>query len=82
MAGQFERYTVKGGNSGTRLTTYYWTLNPYSMSNVFYVFSSGNASNDSPSFANGVRPSLNLKSNVQITGGDGTKQNPFTITIS
>jgi len=27
----------------------------------------------------GVRPSLHLKSSVKITGGEGTKQNPFTI---
>ena len=30
----------------------------------------------------GVKPALNLKSNVIITGGDGTLQNPFTVELS
>ena len=72
MSGQFDRY----GNN-----TYYWTLTPYSSSVVWSVLDSGNAYNDSPSFASGVRPSLNLKSNVVITGGDGTKENPFEIEL-
>ena len=73
MAGQFDRY----GNN-----TYYWTLTPYSSSNVRYVSNYGNANNNSPSSTSyGVRPSVILKSNVVITDGDGTKQNPFTIAL-
>ena len=70
MSGQFDRY----GNN-----TYYWTLTPYSTSYVWFVYSDGNAYRNSPSSANGVRPSLNLKSNVQITSGTGTKTDPFTL---
>ena len=29
----------------------------------------------------GIKPALNLKSNVVITGGDGTKMNPFSVGI-
>ena len=72
MSGQFDRY----GNN-----TYYWTLTPYSSSFVWLVTSYGNADNGGPSLAYGVRPSLNLKSNVVITGGDGTKENPFEIEL-
>ena len=72
MAGQFDRY----GNN-----TYYWTITPYSASNVWYVDNSGNANRSNPSIANGVRPSINLKSNVQIVNGDGTLQNPFTLSL-
>ena len=72
MAGQFDRY----GNN-----TYYWTLTPYSTSNVRSVIYDGNASNDSSSSANGVRPSINLKSNVQIVNGDGTLNSPFEIQL-
>ena len=79
MSGQFERDTVKGGSSSTGLTTSYWTLTPYSASNVRLVFYDGIANNYSPSNARGVRPSVNLKSNVVITGGTGTKQDPFMI---
>ena len=30
----------------------------------------------------GIKPAMNLKSNVVITGGDGTKTNPFTIKLN
>ena len=73
MAGQFDRY----GNN-----TYYWTLTPYSSSKVRYVNNYGNASSRSPSDnSSGVRPSVNLKSNVVITDGDGTKEHPFEIAL-
>ena len=29
----------------------------------------------------GIKPTMNLKSNVVITGGDGTKNNPFTVKL-
>ena len=70
MSGQFDRYDNN---------TYYWTLTPYSASNVRYVYSSGNVSNISPSDAYGVRPSMNLKSNVRIVNGDGTLNSPFEL---
>ena len=73
MSGQFDRY----GNN-----TYYWTLTPYSSSYVWYVYNDGGASSNSPSgYSRGVQPSVNLKSNVQITGGTGTKNNPFTVEL-
>ena len=72
MSGQFDRY----GNN-----TYYWTLTPYSASNVRHVNDYGNADGNNPSSASGVRPSINLKSNVVITSGDGTKNNPFTLEL-
>ena len=71
MSGQFDRY----GNN-----TDYWTLTPYSSSYVRYVSSGGDAGNNSSSSASyGARPSLNLKSNVQITSGTGTKSDPFVL---
>ena len=73
MSGQFDRF----GNNA-----YYWTLTPYSSSNVRYVGSYGNAYNYSPSSnSDGVRPSVNLKSNVQIINGDGTLNSPFEIQL-
>ena len=81
MAGQFERDTVKEGTSSTGLTISYWTLTPYSSSGVRYVSSSGGAYYYSPSYTNGARPSMNLKSNVQITSGTATKSDPFVLTL-
>ena len=72
MSGQFDRY----GNN-----TYYWTLTPYSSSYVWYVISKGRAGNSGPLEALGVRPSVNLKSNVQIVNGDGTLNSPFEIEL-
>ena len=79
MAGQFERYAVKGSYSSTGLTTNYWTLTPYSSSYVRYVYYDGIAYYSAPTISGGVRPSINLKSNVVITGGDGTKTDPFIL---
>ena len=73
MAGQFDRY---GNNK------YYWTLTPYSSSGVRYVYYYGHANTGSlSSNSAGVRPSVNLKSNVQIVNGDGTLNSPFEIQL-
>ncbi len=72
MAGQFDKY----GNNTT-----YWTLTPYSTSYVRSVYSNGVVSNYSPTSSSGSRPAMNLKSNVIITGGDGTKNSPFQIKL-
>ncbi len=72
MAGQFDRY----GN-----TTTYWTLTPYSSDYLWIMALTSGSSYSRRSYAYGVRPSLNLKQNVIITGGDGTLQNPFTLTL-
>ena len=61
--------------------TAYWTLTPYSSSDVRFVNDIGNASYTSLSNASGIKPSMNLKSNVIITGGEGTLQNPFTLAL-
>ncbi len=72
MAGQFDRYSNN---------TNYWLITPYSTSNVSFVYDNGYASNNSPTYALGVRPSVNLKSNVQIINGDGTLNSPFEIQL-
>ena len=73
MSGQFDRY----GNN-----TYYWTLTPYSTFSVHNVYSDGHANyNYASTKAYGVRPSINLKSNVQIVNGDGTLNSPFEIQL-
>ena len=62
---------------------YMWLITPYSSSYVRIVTAFGNLHVSSPSgdtFA--VRPTVNLKSNVIITSGDGTEQHPFEIALS
>lgn len=82
MSGQFERYALKGGSTGSGLTASYWTLTPSSTTNVRIIINSGDSTNSSLTNIYGVRPSLNLKSNVIITSGDGTKNKPFEIKLN
>ena len=70
MAGQFDKYDNN---------TTYWTLTPYSTSNVRNVDSNGYSDNNSPTYSNGSRPSMNLKSTVTIVSGKGTKSDPFVL---
>ncbi|HIR58958.1 MAG TPA: hypothetical protein IAB38_02810 [Candidatus Onthousia excrementipullorum] len=81
MTGQFERYAAKGGSSSTKLTTTYWTITPYSLSDILYLSASGYVNLTNLLGTSGVRPALNLKSNVIITGGNGTKEHPFTLAL-
>ncbi len=73
MAGQFKEYNNNMD---------YWTLTPFNSGNIFHVFISGMASGANFQITSyGIKPSLNLKQNVIITGGDGTLQNPFTLAL-
>ena len=65
--------------SGWSSSSSMWLMNPYSTSDIWNVLNYGNGSYDSPAYTFGGRPSINLKSNIKITGGNGTKDNPFEI---
>ena len=73
MSGQFDKINN---------THSYWLLTPYTTNEVRVLGGDSNAVRDITSGAKGVQPSLNLKSNVIITGGDGTKNNPFTLALA
>ena len=64
----------------------YWTLSPSnfdgSRARVFRVHSDGRLSNDYVHSTRGVRPVINLKANVQITGGNGSSSSPYVISQS
>ena len=77
------------GRAGNYLYTidYYWTITPSNfegnMSNVDVVYSDGSLSNFYVHYSLwGVRPVINLKSDVEITQGDGTSSNPYVIKTS
>ena len=73
MAGHFD----KNSNNLT-----YWILTSGDLYNIYSINNYGVAALISPSnFSYGIKASLNLKQNVVITGGDGTKNNPFTVTL-
>ena len=57
-------------------------LTPRDSSLIRFVDIYGNAGYSWPTGDYVMRPTLNLKSNVVITGGTGTKSDPFTIELS
>ena len=58
---------------------YQWTLTTQSSSNVFLITNTGFIDINFPGLVRGVRPSLYLKSDIAITGGNGTSTNPYVI---
>ena len=65
--------------SGSSSSSSMWLMNPYDTLYVWLVYDVGDANISSASSTFGGRPSINLKSNIKITGGNGTKDNPFEI---
>ena len=57
----------------------WWLLNPYSTSYVWYVNYRGDHKYHNQTSELAVRPSINLKSGIQLSGGSGTKTDPYTI---
>lgn len=63
----------------------YWTMSPsyyYSSNKIAYTWSlnsDGNLSNNFVSTSRGLRPVVNLIPSVKISGGIGTKSDPFVI---
>ena len=68
--------------SGYNSNPYYWLLNSASDGAVNYIVPNGSGYNSRIENWHAIKPSLNLKQNVIITSGDGTKNNPFTIELS
>ena len=57
---------------------YWWTLTPIN-ENVRTLSPSGSISQTRPTASVGVRPAINLQSNVKIVSGDGTETNPYRL---
>ena len=61
----------------------YWTITKEDDANVRGISVTGYTRAYSFSDTDvAIKPAMNLKSNVVITGGDGTKSNPFTIALN
>ena len=75
--------TWNNANTGSYLYTgqNYWTMSPYSFGSWAYVFRVGPDGNLAGDFVNntyGVRPVINIRANVSLTG-EGTSTNPFKV---
>ena len=78
LPGYGEMFASQQG-SGYSTSSDMWLMNSYDTSYVWLVFDNGCGNNYIASPTGGGRPSINLKSNIKITGGNGTKDNPFEI---
>ncbi len=55
-------------------------MNPYNSTNrVWFVNNDGSSSRYDPTYAYGVRPSINLKPGLEIITGDGSERNPYRL---
>ena len=80
----YDYYKVRNGydlwNNFLNNEYHWWTMSPRTDgSYVWYVDSNGDGSRASLGGNLGVRPSVDLKSYIQIIGGSGTKSNPYVI---
>jgi len=83
----YEYYTTyaQSGGLATYSTTYlrnnvyWWLITPYSPSYARYVNDRGDLDSNLPTNGNGARPSVNLKSTIQIDSGSGSKSNPYIL---
>ena len=74
-------YYSSGASSGFLNNSYvWWTMSPATDgSGVWDVYSYGIEYVIVPTRGLGVRPSINMKSYIQIVGGSGTKSDPYVI---
>jgi hypothetical protein len=66
------------GNGYLNIKYYWWLLNPYNASRVWYVNSDGRGIDYYPTNTCGGRPAINLKSGLEFTGS-GTLSDPYKI---
>ena len=66
----------------------YWTMSPYTFTSSYAnayawsVISLGSLNANWVASSVGVRPVVNLSADILITGGDGTKVNPYMVALS
>ena len=58
---------------------WWWTITPRNTNNVEYINVNGNEDFNDTTGTIGVRPSINLKSNVKIVDGNGSEDNPYRL---
>ena len=57
------------------------TYGTYNSVIMFYVDSNGKINSGGTSSSYGVRPVINLRSDITFSKGDGTKDNPYVVKI-
>ena len=72
------KYYLNNNNYNWTLSPSYWAA-PYAVSYVWNVFSAGDLGNNNSTTWRGVRPVINLKSNIKFTSGSGTENDPYVL---
>ena len=78
-------YNNSSSHNWMYLDDYWWTMSPYSSDSSYYVwrvYSPGRLYYNHAFLAFGVRPVVTLSPEVKITSGDGTENNPFTLSLN
>ena len=75
--------TACTGNNWLKADSIPWTMTPSSSSSsyVFIVSNYGHLNTGIASYGMGVRPSIYLKSNIAVMGGDGSRSNPYEVSL-
>ena len=66
----------------------YWTMSPavfdsnYAYAYVANISTAGHITTATATTSYGARPIINLSPDIEISGGDGTKNNPYTVALS
>ena len=84
LSSQSERFGGKESETYTNKTIRYWLINAFANrkeSMVAVIHQNGIMSNSFSTTSYGVKPAMNLKASVIITSGDGTKNNPFELSV-
>jgi len=65
-------------------SAYQWTLSMYSPNSfrVFCILLTGEVADTHAYYANGILPSVYLNPHVLISSGDGSKTNPYVLTMN
>lgn len=76
-------YVSTGGSRGFMNTGhYYYLANNTKEKELWYINSDGNTSTSDGTEILGIKPMITLKSTNKLQGGDGTKENPYTVETS
>lgn len=69
--------------TATQFDGLYWTISPFAdvSGDAWVINSSGRAISDGVGGIQSVRPSVYLKSDIEITSGQGTKSNPYKLSL-
>ena len=73
-------YTMCGSSNGYLNSGLYWyTITPFDSSTKVYIIYDNVLNSEVTSGMHGIRPSINLKSEIKIVSGDGTEENPYRL---